>query len=118
LIKFFQLGFLIIFNKEIGMNKIIVGVSFLFACNLAMAEDLKLVDWSCGDPITGVVKNLSKKSYRTIMLKVPLYDASGAKVGDAHAIVNGLGAGETWKFEAPTLMKKFDKCGSPELKVY
>ncbi len=100
------------------MKKIIIGVSLLFACNLSMAEDLKVVDWSCGDPITGVVKNVSKKNYRSIMLKVALYDASGAKVGDAHAIVSGLGAGETWKFEAPTLMKKFEKCGSPELKGF
>lgn len=100
------------------MKKILISLAMLFLYSSAFAEDLKIVDWSCGEPITGVVKNISKKNYRSIMLSVPLYDASGAKVGDAHAIVNGLNAGETWKFEAPTLNKTFEKCGAPQLKGF
>lgn len=50
--------------------------------------------------ITGVVKNNTDKKYSYVQITFKLYDADGAKVGEALANTNNLEPGEKWKFNA------------------
>lgn len=75
---------------------------------------LEVVDWECSEKPSGVIKNVSRKDYSYIQVSIPLKN-NGAKVGDAVANVAGLGAGETWSFEAFAFGKTFDTCGAPKV---
>lgn len=52
--------------------------------------------------ITGTIKNNGTVNYESVSVYFDLYDDDLNKVGDGMDITNGLGAGETWKFECLT----------------
>ena len=49
---------------------------------------------------TGVVKNNTSSSKSYITVKIPVYDKSGNKLGEALDSVNDLAPNATWKFKA------------------
>lgn len=60
-----------------------------------------------GKNILGTVVNNRATTQKYVQVSFSLYDASGAKVGEALANVNNLKAGERWNFSASTFGKKF-----------
>lgn len=48
--------------------------------------------------VTGRIRNNSTKNYSYVQAVFNLYDAQSNRVGTALANINGLDAGETWKF--------------------
>jgi len=50
--------------------------------------------------ITGIIRNNTSKSYSYVQITFGVYDANGNKVGTALDNIAGLGANETWSFEA------------------
>jgi len=51
--------------------------------------------------IEGVVRNISGRSFNYVQITFTLFDGSGNQVGSAHAQINNLGNGNTWRFNAP-----------------
>lgn len=50
--------------------------------------------------ITGIIRNNTAKSYSYVQVTFGIYDADGNKVGTALDNIAGLGANETWSFDA------------------
>lgn len=67
----------------------------------------KSLDGTIGGDITGAVVNRRGKMLGYVQINFGLYDKGGALVGNALANVNGLGAGEVWRFKASSLGVKF-----------
>lgn len=66
---------------------------------LTMIESSARRDPSGNVIISGRVKNEGPDSLTYLHLTFNLFDASGNQVGNAHASIEYLGAGKTWRFE-------------------
>jgi hypothetical protein len=51
-----------------------------------------------GRTLSGTVKNTADHAYKTVELKVILYDFNGAQLGEVSANTGKLEAGRTWNF--------------------
>ena len=48
--------------------------------------------------LKGTVKNNSDRNYTSVVITITFYDKDGAVIGSGQDVVQGLGAGERWKF--------------------
>jgi hypothetical protein len=70
------------------------------------AGQLELIEWDIekgeyGDMnVVGVVENNTSEDLAFVTISFAVYDADGFKLGTTEDIIESLGAGEKWKFNA------------------
>jgi hypothetical protein len=101
------------------MKKLLIAFWLTCLSVPALAQDnkVKILDWKCGNEITGIAQNTTSKDLNYVQIVIPLYKAD-VKVADALANVSGIDAGGKWAFKAIVITQDFDKCGAPKVTAY